>query len=48
MSRFPDDHKGNTIFSHASGPTKGPWMASCAVFKIEENNNYSGTLQGMD
>ena len=46
MQQFPDDHRGHTIFAHASGPTVGPWVASYSAWKIEPNNSYRAVVQG--
>ncbi len=46
MQQFPDDHRGHTIFAHASGPTGGPWVASYSVWKIEPNNSSRAVVQG--
>jgi hypothetical protein len=46
MAQFPDNHRGHTIFSHASGPTGGPWAAFYSAWKIEPNNSYRLTVQG--
>ena len=51
MQEFKDDHRGHAIFTHASGPSRGPWVASYSAWKIEPNNSYraaiSGTLSGV-
>lgn len=46
MQEFPDDHRGHTIFTHASGPSRGPWIGAYTAWKIESNNSYRGVLQG--
>lgn len=46
MEQFPDDHRGHTIFAHASGPTVGPWVASYTVWKLEPVNCYRAVVQG--
>lgn len=46
MQQFPDDHRGHTIFAHASGPANGPWVASYSAWKIEPNNSYRAVVQG--
>ncbi len=46
MQQFPDDHRGHTIFAHASGPTGGPWVASYSAWKIDPDNSYHAVVQG--
>lgn len=46
MAEFPDDHRGHTIFPHASGPTVGPWVASYSAWCIELNDSYRAVCQG--
>lgn len=46
MQQFPDDHRGHTIFAHASGPTEGPWVASYSAWKMDPNNSYRAVVQG--
>lgn len=46
MNDLKDDHRGHTIFTHASGPTGGPWVASYSAWKIEPNNSYRAVSQG--
>lgn len=46
MAQFPDDHRGHTIFPHASGPTVGPWVALYSAWCIEPNNSYRAVCQG--
>jgi hypothetical protein len=46
MELFKDDHRGHTIFPHASGPSVGPFVASYSAWKIEPNNSYRAVVQG--
>ena len=46
MNEFNDDHRGHTIFTHASGPRNGPFEGSYSAWKIEPNNSYRGVIQG--
>jgi hypothetical protein len=46
VQQFQDDHRGHTIFLHASGPTGGPWVAAFSAWKIEPNNSYRAVVQG--
>jgi hypothetical protein len=46
MTEFKDDHRGHTIFPHASSPSQGPWVASYTAWKIEPNNSYRAAVQG--
>lgn len=46
MESFKDDHRGHTIFPHASGPSTGPFVASYSAWKIEPNNSYRAVVQG--
>jgi hypothetical protein len=46
MKEFQDDHRGHTIFAHASGPLSGPFVGGYSAWRIEANNNYRGVLQG--
>ena len=47
MQTSPSEHRNHAIFTHASGPTGGPWIASYSAWKIEPNNSYRATIQGM-
>lgn len=46
MAEFKDDHRGHTIFPHASGPLAGPWVSSYSAWKIESNNSNRAVVQG--
>lgn len=46
MEDLKDDHRGHTIFTHASGPGEGPRVASYSAWKIEGNNSYRAVIQG--
>lgn len=46
MQQLSNDHRGHTIFAHASGPTCGPWVASYSAWRIEPNNSYRAVIQG--
>lgn len=46
MESFKDDHRGHTIFPHASGFSSGPFVASYSAWKIEPNNSYRAVVQG--
>jgi len=46
MQELENDHRGHTIFLHASGPAPGPWVASFSAWRIEPNNTYRAVIQG--
>lgn len=46
MAEFQDDHRSHAIFSHASGPSAGPWVSSYSAWKIEPNGSYRAVVQG--
>jgi len=46
MSQSENNYRDHIIYTHSSGPTGGPWVASFSVWKTGPNNSYRAVLQG--
>lgn len=46
MNDLVNDHRGHTIFCHASGVISGPFVASFSAWRVEPNSSCRAITQG--
>ena len=46
MANLPNDHRGHSIFTHASGPVGGMWVASYSAWPVAASSSSGAFCEG--